>query len=89
MSYTNNSYDWTQLFSDEALEMVEQFKKLVTVNLDDERNINIYIISPTVGPADPCTTCPHRNGLTDGMGRPIIGDSPCEWCKNYKWKITW
>lgn len=38
---------------------------------------------------DPCETCPNRFGPTDGLGRPVPGDSPCQWCSHYKWKVTW
>ena len=38
---------------------------------------------------DPCETCPNRFGPRDGLGNPIAGDSPCEWCFYYKYKITY
>ena len=38
---------------------------------------------------DPCETCPNRFGPRDGLGNPTVGDSPCQWCPNYKWKVTY
>ena len=38
---------------------------------------------------DPCETCPNKDGPRDALGRPIVGDSPCQWCRHYKWKVTW
>ena len=46
-------------------------------------------IYPDPNYKDPCETCPNRFGPTDGLGRPIPGDSPCQWCQHYKYKITW
>ena len=40
-------------------------------------------------PKDPCADCPNKNGLTDLFGNPIVGDSPCQWCPHYKWRVTW
>lgn len=40
-------------------------------------------------PKDPCDTCPHRDGPKDALGNPTVGDSPCQWCPHYKWKVTW
>lgn len=37
---------------------------------------------------DPCQTCPYHDGLHDTFGNPIVGDSPCQWCPNSKWRIT-
>lgn len=37
---------------------------------------------------DPCDTCPNRFGPRDGLGNPIVGDSPCQWCSHYKYKFT-
>ena len=38
---------------------------------------------------DPCETCPNRDGPRDAFGNPTVGDSPCQWCRHYKWKVTW
>jgi len=35
-----------------------------------------------------CETCPNRFGPMDGLGNPTAGDSPCQWCSHYKYKIT-
>lgn len=40
-------------------------------------------------PKDPCDTCPNKDGPKDALGCPIVGDSPCQWCPHYKWKVTW
>ena len=37
---------------------------------------------------NPCDTCPNRFGPRDGLGNPIVGDSPCQWCSHYKYKFT-
>lgn len=37
---------------------------------------------------DPCETCPNRFGPRDGLGNPTVGDSPCQWCPYYKFKLT-
>lgn len=46
-------------------------------------------IYPDPNYKDPCETCPNRFGPRDGLGRPVPGDSPCQWCQHYKYKITW
>lgn len=46
----------------------------------------IIVPSPQV---DPCAECPNKHGLTDPFGNPIVGDSPCQWCPHYKWRVTW
>ena len=38
---------------------------------------------------DPCEDCINRDGPKDGLGRPTVGDSPCEWCRHYRWKATY
>lgn len=38
---------------------------------------------------DPCETCPNRDGPKDAFGNPVVGDSPCQWCRHYKWRATW
>lgn len=38
---------------------------------------------------DPCETCPNRDGPKDVFGNPTVGDSPCQWCRHYKWRATW
>ena len=37
---------------------------------------------------NPCETCIYRFGPRDGLGNPIAGDSPCQWCPHYKYKVT-
>ena len=36
---------------------------------------------------DPCDSCPNKGGPKDGLGNPIAGDSPCQWCPNNPMKI--
>ena len=45
-------------------------------------------ITPSITPTipDPCENCPCKGGLVDGLGNPILGDSPCDWCTNNKLK---
>ena len=56
---------------------------------------NIHTGDPYLGEGgsittnDPCITCPHRDGPKDVFGNPIAGDSMCQWCPHYKWKVTW
>lgn len=37
---------------------------------------------------DSCQTCPYHDGLHDVFGNPVVGDSPCQWCPNSKWRTT-
>lgn len=45
--------------------------------------------SPMVPSGDPCDSCPWKDGLKDAFGNPAVGDVPCQWCKHYKWRITY
>ena len=38
---------------------------------------------------DPCETCPNKGGPKDVFGNPVVGDSPCQWCPHYKWRVTY
>lgn len=37
---------------------------------------------------NPCDTCSNRFGTMDGLGNPVVEDSPCQWCSLYKYKFT-
>lgn len=37
---------------------------------------------------DACENCPYKDGPKDVFGNPTVGDSPCQWCPHYKWKVT-
>lgn len=37
---------------------------------------------------DPCETCPNKGGPKDVFGNPVAGDSMCEWCPHYKYRVT-
>lgn len=83
-----NSYniDWRQYINEDAiptLDFMDQFDNI-------KNNINIYIININdANVDDPCLICPNRGGPKDVFGNPTVGDSPCQWCNNYKWRITW
>lgn len=36
----------------------------------------------------PCETCPNNGGPKDPFGNPVAGDSMCEYCKFYKWRVV-
>lgn len=38
--------------------------------------------------SDPCDTCPNKGGPKDVFGNPVAGDSPCQWCPHYKYRVT-
>ena len=42
----------------------------------------------TYTPKDYCATCIHKDGPKDGLGNPTVGDSPCLWCRHYKYRVT-
>lgn len=83
-----NSYniDWRQYINEDAiptLDFMNQFDNI-------KNNINIYIININGAcKDDPCLTCPNQGKSTDAFGNPTVGDSPCQWCSHYKWRITW
>lgn len=83
-----NSYniDWRQYINEDAiptLDFMDQFDNI-------KNDINIYIININgASTDDPCLTCPNRGGPRDVFGNPTVGDSPCQWCRHYKWRITW
>ena len=35
-----------------------------------------------------CDSCPNKGGLKDGLGNPIAGDSPCQWCQHNPMKVS-
>ena len=39
-------------------------------------------------PADPCKNCINKDGPKDVFGNPIAGDSPCDWCRYSKRRVT-
>ena len=45
-------------------------------------------INTNTSDEDPCQACPNKDGPKDAMGNPTVGDSPCQWCRYYKWRIT-
>lgn len=91
---STNSYNinWGDYLSDDALKFWENLNKYYIAS-NEKGNINIIIINnyPSLNnnEADPCLTCPNRDGPKDAFGNPVIGDSPCQWCRHYKWRITW
>ena len=42
----------------------------------------------TLNSNDPCVNCIHKDGPKDALGNPTVGDSPCEWCRHYKYRVT-
>ena len=42
----------------------------------------------TYTPKDYCTTCIHKDGPKDALGNPTVGDSLCQWCRHYKYRVT-
>ena len=66
-----------RIFHDFLCEDIPDFNNvmLTTQNINDTKN-------------DPCETCPNRDGPKDAFGNPVVGDSPCQWCQHYKWRMT-
>lgn len=58
--------------------------------IDSPKSIPIDA-GPCIVPAptqNPCVGCPHKDGPKDGLGNPVPGDSMCQFCPHYKWKLT-
>lgn len=55
------------------------------------KRTNVYpdLVLPTIDsrPAE-CANCQYKDGMKDALGNLTFGDSPCQWCKYYPWKIT-
>lgn len=92
LSSANNKSDWIDYINTDAFKDLEELKKHYTIS-DGNGDINIFIINNYTSldnnEADPCLTCPNRGGPKDVFGNPVVGDSPCEWCQHYKWRVTW
>lgn len=73
-----NDYNinWNDYITTNGFDYLEELKKY-------------YTISDGNGNTDPCLECPYHGGVKDVFGNPIVGDSPCQWCQHYKWKVTW
>ena len=49
-----------------------------------------YIIYGTSTTYDSCKDCPNKGGCKDGLGNPVAGDSPCDYCSKNpnRWTCT-
>lgn len=56
---------------------------------EQEQKYNDLYVAHHVDPCEnPCVGCPHKDGPKDGLGNPVPGDSMCQFCPHYKWKLT-
>ena len=63
-------------------------EKAVLVGIDRTENKTEIEDKPSKTESNPCEACHNRFDQVDGLGNPIVGDSPCQWCSHYKYKIT-
>jgi len=86
MTVTNSfNIDWCQYINEDAIPTLDFMNRSGNI----KNNINIYIINiNSASKHDPCLLCPNRNESKDALGNLTVGDSPCQWCLNYKWRIT-
>ena len=47
-----------------------------------------YVTFGTTKAITYCDGCPNQGGLKDGLGNPIAGDSPCQWCTHNPMKVS-
>lgn len=78
MTVTNSfNIDWREYINEDALPT-----SILTDFYDSLKDdINIYMIN--MDDSMICLLCANHNKL-----KTEPGDSPCQWCRYYKWRIT-
>lgn len=78
------------LYPDDYTTREEEVIETPIINIPSTNPFSPYV-DPWIYPKkeDPCDTCPNRFGPRDAFGNPVVGDSMCQWCPHYKYRITY